>query len=533
MSRTRPGSWAALTFLGAFGVALCGPGQRPASAQAQTPPPVQVADCPPPVPVAPPAPAACDKPLPINLPTALQLANVRPLDIALASERIRLAVAQLDRARVLWLPTVYLGVEYSRHDGQIQETPGNVFGTSRSSFQLGAGPSAVFAITDAIFAPLAQRQLVRAREAGLQSARNDSLLAVAEAYFNVQQARGELAGAVDASARAEEVVRRTEKLAAAGQGILADVDVVRARTEFDRRDQVVDTARERWRTASAELARVLRLDASALVEPLEGPHLRVTLVGLDKPVDELIPVALTYRPELAEQQALVQATLVRLRQERLRPLTPSVLLRGASTNPSQGTLAGGYFGGGKNDNLSNFGARSDFDVQVVWEFQNLWFGNAARVRERRSENQLAVLDMFRIQDRVAADVAQAYAQAQSAAARVMKAERGLKNAVESAQKNLQGLGQTKTAGGNVIVLVIRPQEVVAAVQALAQAYADYYGAVGDYNRAQFRLYRALGQPAQALAGEGPACPGTPVSGTAGEPPTPPPYPLPQAPGSAR
>jgi outer membrane protein TolC len=457
---------------------------------------LQIDKAAPAVPLALLAPAHGDKPLPINLPTALQLANVKPLDIALASERIRVAAAQLERAQVLWLPTVYLGAEYSRHDGQIQETPGNVFGTSRSSLQLGAGPSAVFALTDAIFAPLAERQVVRAREAGLQSARNDSFLAVAEAYFNVQQARGELAGAVDAAARAEEVVRRTEKL----QGILADVDLVRARTEYDRRDQVVDATRERWRTASAELMRILRLDASALVEPLEEPHLRVTLVGLEKPVDELIPVALTYRPELAEQQALVQATLVRLRQERLRPLIPSVLLRGASTNPSQGTLAGGYFGGGMNDNLSNFGARSDFDIQVLWEFQNLGFGNAARVRQGRAENQLAVLDLFRTQDRVAAEVAQAYAQAQSAAARVAKTERGLKNAIESAQKNLEGLGQTKTAGGNVILLVIRPQEVVAAVQALAQSYGDYYGAVGDYNRSQFRLYRALGQPAQALGG---------------------------------
>jgi outer membrane protein TolC len=328
------------------------------------------------------------------------------------------------------------------------------------------------------------------------------LLAVAEAYFNVQQARGELAGAVDAARRAEEVVRRTEKLAAGGEGILADVDVVRARTEFARRDQALDTARERWRVASADLVRVLRLDPLALIEPLEVPHLRVTLVALDKPVDDLIPVALTSRPELAAQQALVQATLVRLRQERLRPLIPSVLLRGASTNPSLGTLAGGYFGGGMNDKLSNFGARSDFDIQVLWELQNLGFGNRALVDQRRAENRLSVLDLFRLQDQVAADVAQAYAQAQSAASRLGKAERGLKDAVESANKNFEGLGQTKTAGGKVIVLVIRPQEVVAAIQALVQAYNDYYAAVADYNRAQFRLYRALGQPAQLLAEQG-------------------------------
>jgi hypothetical protein len=66
-------------------------------------------------------------------------------------------------------------------------------------------------------------------------------------------------------------------------------------------------------------------------------------------------------------------------------------------------------------------------------------------------------------------------------------------------KNFQGMKQTKGAG-DLVLLVVRPQEVVAAIQALTFAYADYYGAVSDYNRAQFRLYRALGQPAQAVEG---------------------------------
>src|SRR5262249_13394634 len=105
---------------------------------------------------------------------------------------------------------------------------------------------------------------------------------------------------------------------------------------------------------------------------------------------------------------------------------------------------------------------------------------------------------FRIQDRVAAEVVQAYAQVQSAAARMHEAENELKDALESAQQNFEGLGQTKKAG-NVRFLLVRPQEAVAALQALGQAYRDYYGSVADYNRAQFRFYRALGRPAQALA----------------------------------
>jgi outer membrane protein TolC len=273
----------------------------------------------------------------------------------------------------------------------------------------------------------------------------------------------------------------------------------RAETELARRQQAELFARERQKVARAELLRVLHMDATTQVEPTEPPQLRVELVDLTKPVDELIPIGLTRRPELASRQAQVQATLSLLKQERMRPLIPSVLLRGFST-PVTGTLGAGFFGGGTNSSFGSGGLRSDFDLQLLWQLDNLGFGNRAKIQQRDSENRLAVFELFRLQDRVAADVAQAYAQAQLAARRVEVAERGLKSAVQSADKNMIALGQTKGAGATMVLLV-RPQEVVAAIQALSQANVDYYGAVADANRAQFRLYRALGQPAECLATE--------------------------------
>jgi outer membrane protein TolC len=427
---------------------------------------------------------------PINLPTALQLAEARPIDIAVAQQRIQFAAAQLQQADALWLPTVYLGGDYFRHDGQVQAVDGPVFTNSKSSLMVGAGPSMVFALSDALFAPLAQRQVRRAQEAALQTARNDTMLAVAEAYFNIQQARGELIGAEDARLKAEDLVKRTAKLA---EGLVAEVDVVRARTELARRRQAVHTARERWQIASAELNRVLRLNPSTLVEPLEPPQLQIPLIPPEISVDELIRFALSNRPELASQQAFVQATLEQLKQERIRPLVPSVLLRGAST-PVTGTLAGGYFGGGSNGFLGNFGAREDVDLQVLWELKNLGFGNHALIKQRRADNQIATLELFRIEDRIAKEVVEAQAQAKSAALRVTEATAGLKDAQSSFKMNLEGMEHTKKAG-NLLLLVIRPQEVVAAVQALNQAYSDFFGAVADFNRAQFRLYRALGNSA--------------------------------------
>jgi outer membrane protein TolC len=429
----------------------------------------------------------------INLPTALQLAQANPLDIALAGQRLEAAVAQHERAKSLWLPTLYGGMDYARHDGRIQDIVGNVFGTSRHSLMFGTGAGAVFSLSEAFRAPLAARQLVRAREADVQATVNDAFLAVAEAYFGVQQARGEVAGAADAVARATDLLQRAEKLTPA---LAPALEASRARTELSRRKQALETAYERWHIASAELARLLRLQPGVLVDPVEPPHLDIQLLDIRQPVDELIPVALTNRPELASRQAFVEATLQRLKQERQRPLIPSVLLRGNATNPG-GTLSGGAFGGGVNGDMKNFGSRHSFDLQIVWEFQNLLAGNKAAVKERRAENQQAVLELFRTQDRIAAEVVQALAQAKAAAVRMKEAREGVQFAKETTEQSLEGLRQTRRAG-DLVVLVVRPSEAVSAVQGLAQAFADYYTAIADHNRAQFRLYRALGQPAQEL-----------------------------------
>src|SRR5207237_366653 len=111
------------------------------------------------------------------------------------------------------------------------------------------------------------------------------------------------------------------------------------------------------------------------------------------------------RPELASQQALIEATLQRLRQEKIRPLIPSLVLKGGGTNPPA-SFTGSYFGGG-NDAASKYGPRADVELQLIWELQGFGLTNRAKIRERTTENQIALLEMFRLQDRIAAEVAQA------------------------------------------------------------------------------------------------------------------------------
>jgi outer membrane protein TolC len=174
------------------------------------------------------APCASDRPLPINLATALRLADARPLIIEAARAAIETEYGLYQQARVLWLPSVYLGVDYQRHDGAEENVlTGQLIVGARNQFLAGAGAQAVFALTDAIYAPLAERQLLRARNLEVQTAKNEALLSVALAYFDVQQARGVLAGTLDSVAKARDLARRVGAL---GRGLAPAIEVERVNT---------------------------------------------------------------------------------------------------------------------------------------------------------------------------------------------------------------------------------------------------------------------------------------------------------------
>jgi outer membrane protein TolC len=444
------------------------------------------------------APQPTDKPLPINLATALRLAGGRPLIIAAAQASVQVASAQLAQSRVLWLPSFDVGAGYYRHDGATQGQSGNFYINTKDQFLAGGGLSAKVDTADALFAPLAARQVLRARVSDVQAARNDALLATAEAYFNVQQARGILAGTMDVVAKALALGTAIdlERIAAA-----KPTNLHRAKALLADFEDAVETAREQWGIASADLTQVLRLDPSAMVVPQEPPNLRVTLISPDTPVDALIPLGLTNRPELASQQALVQAALARIRQERLRPLVPSLILQGGPgpVGPG-GYLTAGVFGSGAHGSGHPWVARDDVSVGLIWELKNLGLGNRALVGERRGEQQQQLVNLFRTQDQVAAEVARAYRQVRSAAARVAIAERGLEEARSTYDGSLAELGKIARVGA-VDVLVRRAFEVIDALRSLSRAYNAYFASANDYNRAQFQLYRALGYPAEIVSCE--------------------------------
>ena len=112
-------------------------------------------------------------------------------------------------------------------------------------------------LTDAYFEPLVARQVLNSRQADIQTAKNDSLLMTADAYFSVHQYRGMYTGALYAVELGHDLVDRISRLS---KDLVPRVEVDRARNMVADLEQQATSAREMWRVHSANLTQVLRLD---------------------------------------------------------------------------------------------------------------------------------------------------------------------------------------------------------------------------------------------------------------------------------
>ena len=432
---------------------------------------------------------------PINLATALRLSDARPLIVASAQASVWIAEAKLTRAKLLWVPTLNFAADYIRHDGGGPDfNKGILTSPSVNYFYAGGSLSQYVNLTDAIFEPLAARQELRSRQFDVQAAKNDSLQMTADAYFRVHESRGKYAGTLYAVKRGHDLVDRIARLS---KDLVPRVEIDRARNMVADIEQMANSAREDWRVHSADLTQILRLDPRTVVVPQEHDHMQLTLIDPSQTLDDLMRVAVLTRPELASNRAKVDAAEARVRREKMRPVLPVVALNGFQSSGGMNIQAG-VFGIGPNSSLNQWSGRFDSSFQLLWQLDAFGIGNVARVKKQRGEQSDAVVELFREQDKVAAEVTEAHARSESAATRVGQAEKALRSAMVAFDGSYEGLHET-TRWGDVLVLVNRPQETVFSLRELKIAFDEYFATVAEYNRAQFALYHALGYPARQIA----------------------------------
>src|SRR5205823_8787303 len=110
----------------------------------------------------------------------------------------------------------------------------------------------------------------------------------------------------------------------------------RAATELEQRSADVVSAESDLLSASARLCELLGLDPALRLYPADEAVAPSSLVPEPIPLPELLAIALVQRPELGERQAAIRAALLQLRNAKLLPFSPQVLI-----GYSAGTFGGG------------------------------------------------------------------------------------------------------------------------------------------------------------------------------------------------
>ncbi len=430
---------------------------------------------------------------PIDLPTALRLAGVANPEIQIARQRVVEAAAYRQLAAAQFLPTINLGSNLDDHRGPLQQSNGTILKVDRDSLYVGLGAGAVSAgtvtvpgvvwsanVADVWYGVLASKQLVRQRRFESEAIRNATLLQVARAYLELLRGAGRHALAVQLRDHAAEMERVTRNWADPKIGAGRKADANRAYAELERRKSSVIQAQSDVQVASARLCQLLSLDPSIQLMPMERQVIPSGLVPEPIPLPELLAIALTQRPELRQQQAAVRAAMLELQHAKVLPFSPQVLIG----------YSAGTFGGGSNlitpaqPRFGDFSDREDFDVVLFWSLRNLGVGNVALIRLTRSQLRQSQLRQLETLDRVRAEVASAHARVMARFAQIEVNEKAIKSS-EAAFK--QDLERTRNDVGI-------PIETLVSLEVLGRSRYAYLDAIVDYNRAQFELYVALGQP---------------------------------------
>ncbi len=425
------------------------------------------------------APAAPEQVLPVSLDTVFRLAEEQNAQVALARARVREACAEKAVAAKAWLPAIYVGTAYYRHEGGIQNEDGTLQHSSFGALFGGLEVNARLDPRDVAYQQVNAARKVWQQKGELTRINHETLLDASGTYVDLLAARtGEvliqnsLKNLKELEDRAQALVKSGEKAAA--------VEVARIQTELHGRQQALARLRGEAQAASAKLAYLLGVDSRTRLVPLEERFMPLELVDVSPPVDQLVAQALASGPGVREMEGML--ALIHESMEKAKgpgQYLPVVQLR---------MLQGG-FGAGNGSEL-DWDNRWDLGVQFRW---NLTECVTKRDRQRVAQARLDQLH-FAHQDlrgkltlgvQEARDsIFSAREQINAAQKQVQEAEQAYKLSKEQMLANIQG---------------VTPSVVQMSIQAVTLAQSNLVQAVRAHNRAQLRLLLLLGESGSPAA----------------------------------
>lgn len=456
-----------------------------------------------------------DNARPISLAAALAQAGVENPVINIARQAVQSALGLQLQARVLLLPSVNVGANYDNHNGPLQASFGAIRKVDRQSVYYGLGVNTVAAesikipglfiftpLADAIFEPRAARYVVANRRFLATATRNDIFLEVCNTYLALMNAETRLAIIRQSERDFDEVARLTAAFAKRGRGRYGDAERAEADLQGLRYEE--QQAQQDVAVTSADLAQLLNLDPSTRLVTGDIPLQVVQFVDPKVPLPTLLEIAERNHPALLAAAATVRASQVRVRQETTRPLLPSLWMGLSAGDFGGGAVASTNGNGVFNPHTGNanlapsvtalgghtvpkFGlvnGRIDIDVIAFWTLQNMGLGNLAHIRQRRAERNQAGAERLRVLNEVREKLSVAYNTSAQQFQAIAIQRRRVQEATDGFQRDLI----TSFRGA------VLPIEILDNAKRLRAAREALLETVIGFDRAQFQLFVALGQP---------------------------------------
>jgi outer membrane protein TolC len=410
--------------------------------------------------------------LPISLDTVLRLAQDQNGQINLARERLQEAFASRDVADKRWMPDVFVGTSYWRHEGGNQNPDGTFVHSSYGGVFAGMEVCSHLDIRDLAFQKIDAERQVWQKKGELSKLTSENLLEAANTYVDLLAARSGEAIALILQGYLRELRERAKKLADIDPG--AEVEVERIEAELAGQEQILRKLREAATASAAKLVYLLGLDPCAELMLVDRQLAPFSLVDTTVPTCDLVAQALATGPGIREMEGLL--ALIHDASEKAKGLgqyLPIVELH----------MAEGAFGAGPGAS-TDWDNRFDLGLQVRW---NLTEFVTARERRRVADSKMqqAHLTYQDLRAKLTASVQAAREASLSGADQARLGRVQIEHAGKAYERsNYRLINNIKGRS---------PSEVLLAIRALGGAQLNYLNAVRDHDKAQLQLLVLLGR----------------------------------------
>jgi outer membrane protein TolC len=412
--------------------------------------------------------------VPVGLDTVLRLAEGQNPQIAIARAKVCSAFAEKEAAEARWLPDIYLGVGYWRHEGGIQLQEGPLIHSSTQAFLGGTQVNASWSPRDIAFKQLSAARSIWQQQGELTKVSTEQILEASTTYVDLLAAYSALAISVNLENKLQPLYEKVKTANAAAQLIDLKNEQIRVEAELQLQKQTQRKLQASIEIASAKLAYLLGLDPSSQIVPIDSQMATFHIVDANVPADQLVATALSNGPGIKEMEGIL-----------------CVIQRGMEQAQGLGRLAPtldvqvgeGLFGAGPGGTM-NFDNRLDMGLQARWNITELLGANHKRQVAFSQINQ-AHLTYQELRAKLTLGVQDAQNTILSSAAQLAMAEELIKQAKQALQNSTKRFDALERAKAPY-------SEVMQAHQAVAKAQLNYLDVMREFDRAQLRLMILLG-----------------------------------------